>query len=363
MPVSTRKTMLAGALSLLVLLGIGLATYLLGGGTAARPPGDGVPRIDLSKSPVLSYEPTEALRLRWGRGRADAWVDTRWFGPTLDTFAIDDMGGPVIVDHPAWHQGARVRRFARDGRLERTWLTQPGSVFFEPFGTGIMFVTAPGKGGTERVRLVSEDGSVRRSFPVPAGVNSTALFRVGDLLGVTSEVPQVSNDPNGLRIESRFFPVVLLTPQGPESAPVQTGEGGYRADTEGRIYQRVVESSAWAVQADSTQTVTLADGRALRLPGLATPVGVDRDVVWMVMPQVTAPDTVIERPGWPMGRSGEVEVIAARVDGTYLARVIVPWSPLLGDVKRRLYVTRDTLWVLSGDREGVSLLRYRAARR
>jgi len=116
------------------------------------------------------------------------------------------------------------------------------------------------------------------------------------------------------------------------------------------------------VGADATQTITLSDGRAVQVPGLATPIGVDGDLVWMHMRTTQAPETHVERPGWPMGVSDDIEVIGGHADGRFETRIVAPWSPYLMDAKRRLLVTKGGLWAITADRRGVALLKYTAVR-
>lgn len=359
----TRKVVVAVVIALAALGGVGIANYFLAGDRGG-PDGDAtIPMIGFDEPPTRSYEPTEILRLGWGEGPREIWVDREWFGATLEGFAITQGGGILLADHPKWHIGARVRRFSRAGELERTWLTPAGSVFFEPFGTGIMYVSARGGGPNEHVHLVSEDGSVEASFPVPPGVDSTSLFRAGDALYVTHEEADLAQDPEALRLEPEVVRIVQLAPDGPIAAPAQALSPGAGADTDGELFGRLVESDSWVVHQGSTQTVTVRDGRALRVPGTALPFGVDGSLVWMVMPRAKAPDSRVDRPAWPYGTSPEAEVIAADLDGTLVARLVVPWSPLLPDGQRRLLVTRGALWLLRADTEGIALVRYTAVDR
>lgn len=358
----TFRVLVVGALSVAALIGIGLATYLLGGDAPAEQAG-AVPQIDFETGPERSFEPTEVLRLAWGEGDTEIWPDPATVGATIDGFAVTDEGDMVVADHPSWHVGARVRRFSSDGVLERTWLTPSGSVFFQPFGTGIMYVTAKQGGPQEHVELMSEDGSVVTSFPIPPEINSAALYRAGDFIVVTSDVAQLADQPKAMRIEPLAYPVVALQTDGPIAVPDPQPSPGAGADTAGGPYQRLLESDSWLVTPDSTQTVTLADGRAVRIPGVSTVVGVDGEVVWMVMPRTTATDTRLERAGWPYGVSAEAEVMATRVDGTFVAREIVPWTPLLQDAHPRLFVRRDALWLLNADPDGLSVVRYEAVER
>jgi len=108
----TRNILIAGAVAIAVLLGSGLATYLLGDAAQET---SGIPRVDPEKKPLQRYESTEMLRLKWGNGPRDVWVDDDFFGCTLDTFSVDDEGRVLIADHPEWHIGARVRRFSPMG--------------------------------------------------------------------------------------------------------------------------------------------------------------------------------------------------------------------------------------------------------
>lgn len=352
--------LIAGTLSIVALIGVGLATYLLGGGEDGADDAGGVPRVDFEQEPERSYEPTEVLRLAWGAGESDLWPEPATTGSTLDGFAVTDDGGVMIADHPAWHVGARVRVFSPAGLLERTWLTPSGSVFFQPFGTGIMYVIAKQGGPQEHVEMMSEDGSVVTSFPVPPEVNSASLFMTGDLIVVTSEVAQLADDPKAMRIEPSAYPVVRLRPDGLSAISDPAPFPGAGADVAGATYERLVESDAWIVTPDSTQTVTIDDGRTLRIPAVSTPFGVDGDIVWMVMPRATATDTRVDRAGWPYGVSTEAEILAARMDGTFVAREVVPWSPLLQDAQRRLLVTRGAFWLLDADAEGMTVSRYEA---
>lgn len=362
MELKVRRTIIAGVLSIAALIGVGFATYMFGG--SAEDAGDtAVPFVEFSEPPLKEFVPDVVLRLGWGEGPGEVWADPDWLGSTVDAFAVTEAGEILIVDHPEWHAGARVRRFTASGRVDATWLTPPGSVLFEPFGNGIMFVTAKAGGPSEQLSLVSEDGSVEASFALPPGVNSTSLFRAENRLFVTMEIAQVAQDPAYLRIEPKAVPIVDLTYGGPVASPPAEPIPGAGADTAGRMFHRLIEGDSYSVRPDSTHTVTSSDGATLRLPGLAVPFGVDDGVVWMVLPRATAPETYIDRPGWPYARMPEAEVLAARMDGTLLVRMVVPWSTLLADEQRHLYLTKGALWVLDADTDGISVLRYEEVER
>lgn len=355
-----RTIWIAGVLSLVALLGVGFLTYFFGG--SGKPAsGDAVPVIALDKAPLKSYAPTEVLRLRWGRGARDVWVDekTGW-GSTFETFALDDKGRIYIADHPAWHVGARVRRFSANGALEKTWLTPSGSVYFEPLGEGIMFVLARGEGAsTEQIIVMRENGSVEGTYAVPAGVNSTALVRAGDTVGVTIQVPDVMLTSQTMRIEERFFPIFRLgtgkpVPVTPSPVP------GYGVDTDGHLYVRVRAVKGYTLDDATEQKVELGSGKTVRLPDRSTPVGVNGDTLWFTMPLGRGPDERIERAGWPLGDESEIELLAGRADGTAVARLLVPYPQRLYNARRRLFVTRDAVWSVTADAQGIAIRRYKA---
>lgn len=353
-----RISWLAGVIAVAALLGVGFATYVLGGRGEQRAV-PAVPMVDAQKAPKRGYELTEALRLAWGRGPRDVWVDESWFGSTFESFAVDSRGRILVADHPKWHVGARVRRFSAEGRLERTWLTPSGSTFFEPSGDGIMYVLARGEGSSERVVFVREDGSAEGTFGVPPAVNSTALLRAGALVGVTNQVPDVTLADRTMRIEEGFFGVARVTTSGPV-ASAGGNVAAFGVDTSGRLYARLRRVDGFTLDAPTVQTLTLVGGRRLRLPDRATPIGVDGDTVWFAMPVSTGPNDRLDRPGWPLGAAPDAEVLAARTDGTLQLRAIVPWSPRLANSQRRLFVTPGTLWVADADSRGVVVRRYKA---
>lgn len=354
----TIQRIATGVIALALLLGIGLLTYLYGGQGETPADGSGPTGVAFEETPVRDYVREEVLRLGYGDGEAEIWVDEDRNGSTLETFRVMDDGRVMVADHPTWHVGARVRRFTAAGELERTWLTPPGSLFFEPFGTGIMFVTARGGASTEHVWLMSEDGSVVESFPADPAINSTALVRVDDALCLRTEAALLGEGAVKVHIEPQLHPVVLLTADGPVQHPGATPGSGYDVDTSGKVFTWLVESAEWDISSESTNVVATPEGDELRLPGLAVPVGVDGDDVWMTMPPQSASLERVEVAGWPLGTSHETEVLVAGLDGEYRARIIAPYSPLIPGTRRRFQLTADAFWVMTADTEGVSLLRY-----
>ncbi len=357
----TVRGIVIGSAAIAALLGAGFATYLFGG--AGKPPPELVPQVDLSQPPALDLEPTVVLRLPWGTGDGDVWADPEGSGSTVGRLAVTPDGRILLADHPGWHVGARVRRFSPEGKLEATWMTPPGSTLFEPFGNGIMYVTARGESMSETLRLLSEDGSVEASFPIPAEVNSANLFRAEDRLFVTSEIFMFDDVPAAMRFEPQAVPIVELLAEGPAPVEEQVAVVGAGADTAGRMYRRLLEEDGFNPTEDSTHTITWPDGSMLRVPGMSTPLGVDGDVVWVVMPRSFAPEVAVGRAGWPYALVPEAEVIAASHTGRLIAREIVPWSVFLPDLLPRARVAAGALWLLDADAEGVTVLRYGEVKR
>ena len=352
------KAWIAGVLAVVALLGVGFGTVIFGDvfDDAERPgQRETTPTIDVVAQPEASFEPTEVLRLRWGKGPRDVWVQPENVGSTFESFSIDEAGRILIADHPKWHVGARVRRFAPDGKLERTWLTPSGSVFFEPLGDGVMYVLSRGAGPSEQIVVWGEEGSVLATFALAPEMNSTGLLRTGDVIGVNASVPELTQST--VHYRETFTPVLQL---GMTEATLlqQVAVPGYGVDTSGSLYVRDRLSQGLGEGAPTGQTVALSDGRALRIPDDATPIGVDGDTVWLVMPPYEGPDDRVERAGWPLGAGLYVEVLAGRVDGTAVGRVLVPWSPQLAFARRRFFLSEGGLWQVVADTEGLSVRRY-----
>lgn len=352
------RVAMTGVLSIAALLGVGLATYYLGG-TSDSSEG-GMPRVDSESTAVGSYGYEEVLRLERGAGDRQIWFsEDGQLG--LEALSVDQQGRMFIADHPPGVVG-RVRRFGPDGVLQATWETPAGSTLYTPDGDGLLYVLSKAIFPTETIVRVNELGSVEATYAVPARYNSTSVLRVGDDLGITINVAMVDTQAGITLLEDTFLPIVSNGAPLTEIEVRELSRPGWSVDGEGRLVARRSEIDGVRRSDPTTQTVTFADGARLQVPGHSHVLGISSDAVWLIPEYLMASEWAIERPGWPVGALPQAEVLAAEKDGSLRQRLVVPWSPQLAYTTTRACVAAGDLWLAVADKKGVTIRRYKGSR-
>lgn len=351
------RGVLLGAASLVVLLGVGLATYFLGD-TFSSDEG-GMPRVDVESTGAASAGYEEVLRLERGAGEREVWFsEDAQLG--LESLSVDQQGRIFITDHPPGVVG-RVRRFASDGTLQATWETPVASTLFTPDGDGLLYVLSKAVAPTETIVRVSEDGSIEATYSIPARYNSTSVLRVGEELGITINVAMIDTGIGLTLLEDTFLPIVRGDTVLSELEVRQLSRPGWMVDEEGEIVARRSEIDGVQRSDPTTQTVTFGDGSELQVPGHAQVLGVSADKVWLIPELGFASEWSIQRPGWPVGALPQAEVLVAGKDGSLHQRLVVPWSPQLAFSASRAVVAAGDLWLAVADETGVTIRRYRGS--
>lgn len=351
------RGVLSGVLSIVVLLGVGLATYFLG--DTFTPAAGDMPRVDPESTEASSFGYEEVLRLERGAGDREIWFsEDAQVG--LESLSVDHQGRLFIADHPPGVVG-RVRRFGSDGTLEATWETPVGSTLYTPDGDGLLYVLSKAIFSTETLVRVSETGSVEATYAIPARYNSTSILRTADDLGITINVAMVDTGAGITVLEDTFLPIVRADTALSELEVRQLSRPGWLVDEGGRLVERRSEIDGVRRSDPTTQTVTFGDGSRLQVPDHAQVLGISADAVWLIPELDVVSEWAPQRAGWPTGTLPQAEVLVAEKDGSLRLRLVVPWSPQLALSTRRAAIAVGDLWLAVSDENGVTIRRYRGS--
>ncbi len=348
------RGVLIGALSIVVLLGVGLATYFLGDTFSEST--EGIPRVDAESIDAASHGYEEVLRFERGAGEREIWFsEDGQMG--LESLSVDQQGRIFIADHPPGVVG-RVRRFGPDGALQATWETPAGSTLYTPDGDGLLYVLSKAIFSTETLVRVREDGSIEATYAIPARYNSTSVLRTGADLGITISVAMVDTGAGLTVLEDTFLPIVRDDTVLSELEIRQLSRPGWSVDETGRLVARRSEIAGVRRSDPTTQTVTFGDGSILQVPGHAQVLGISDDAVWLIPELGYVSEWATLRPGWPAGALPQAEVLVAEKDGSLRQRLIVPWSPQLAYSMNRVVIAGGDLWLAVADETGMTIRRY-----
>ena len=309
MPTPPRRTALVAIAVVLVLLGVGVATYLMGPGGPPEAEDGLTAQASLADPTALSFQPESVLTVRLE-------------GPLETVFTGE--GGLYVVDHPQWHVGARVRWFAGDGTALGEYLAPGGSTLFGPDGAGFHYVVAKLGGPSETAVVVAGDGSAETSYTVPLGLNSGALVRFGDTLYARAQSSTFDQETQRVGFTDVLVPVAEGGFPVPESEadPIEA----YTIGVDGVAYGRIRSSEPGGGRESVRQFVTRAsDGARLEVPSLAVIVGADAQgrVVFVLGPRVLA-GAQAPLPGWVTPVEPFAKVYVVGMDGVTEAAAILP---------------------------------------
>lgn len=339
-------------------VGIGVATYLFSGLLTPKKTSVPATRLRYVTAPKAGgFTHAQVLRLAWGKGETDLWPKQPDQGQSLEAMFVGD-GGIYIVDHPATHNGARVRRFSADGRLEKTVLTPPGSTLFTPRRSGgFMYDLSKSSSPAEQVVLVDSDGNRVATYTVPLDVNAGGLIEHGDRLyavGVES-----SQDPLKQTLSERdsLVPIMVGGKQVTDAEARNNVVQGGLLGLDGKIYRRQRDQKGGASAVDE-QKIAPQGARAVVLPGTATPVGVDvkSRLYLLLAPRAISVDSLV--PEWPATYEYQQELLVVKPDGRIDAALVVPNAAELRKTRMRMFLDASGLYVPDADARGVTIWRY-----
>jgi len=357
----TKRLLLWALLPLAVFI-VGVINYLSGGLGEQPPEQQPVTRLDYA-SPAMdrTYRSDTVLRLPWGDGESSVALSTDGDGlpiSTLESVIAEPDGSFLLVDHPGRHIGARARRYAADGTLLETVMTQPASTLFTSVGGRLAYVVAKQSGPSET--LVIRDGSIETTWAVPLSLNSGAILAVGDDVWVTALNSEFDAEAMIVRATDVSVPVVIDGRQATDDEAAEAATDTWSVVGE-RAYgrRRLIEGNG--EKARITQTITrIADEVELEVPGRSTAVGFDDEgLVYVWTAPVEFSDRTRELPATLQSAENVDEVLVGTFGGTIVGRIIIPGStPTVGGWLR-LSVSRDgsVLAAVSGP-EGVRIVRY-----
>lgn len=287
----SRKVWLV-AIAVAVVLGIGFATYFLGGRPSSKP---------VAKAATFHFEgvPAEApvkkisqFTLPFG----DDGVAVSVAGlSALEAVFTQSDGSVYVADHLPSRPGARIRWYRGSQKLGQMF-APPGSSLFTTYRNGFAYTIAKGESDSEQLVLVAAPGSVPATFTVPLRINSGWIVEHGNNVYIVAWSGEV--DPNTKVVTGRevLVPAVI---DGRQATDEEARAGiieGWRFSGDRRwLYNLHMTPTAKGDETSSTVTL----GRStLEIPYETVRLGVDtKNRMWMFLP----PHDLTKRAvaGWP----------------------------------------------------------------
>jgi len=358
---SRTRTIVIALVALVVLLGVGFATYFLNLNRKPETVATSV-RARFDQPKTLGYAPEVVTTLTFTEKRTDAAKQTGIAHSLEAVFATDDR--VYIVDHPKWHIGSRVRWFSRTGEFLGQHLAPSGSTLFSASPDGFAYVLAKSGREDERVLLFDREGSLESTFTVPLGANSGGLAFFDGEVYVSAQSGEASLEGQTISVSEVYVPV---TSGGRQATDAEAEKGVlefWRLGDDGKRYRREISTDGFGSQAVTTQYVTrVVDGAKLELPATAIPLAVDKQGRLVVGLNPTGIGGS-GRPlaGWPAAKEPYSEIAFVSFDGTTRALnvidTILPAFPV-----RYFDLDEDGYWTLTAGADSVKLKHYVAVTR
>ena len=323
MSLLANRRSLIGLALVVAVLGIGFATYFLGGVGGDRKPAAGTKAGTLHFEGVPAAAPLEKLsQFTLPFGERDGVAVSEGLS-ALEAVFSRERGLTYVVDHVASRTGARVRWY-KEGVRAGEHFAPPGSALFASTPRGFAYVIAKGLSSHERLVLVTADGSVEGTFTVPLKINSGGILTKGDDLYVVAWSGFVDPGTKELTGNDVLVPVVVGGRQVTDAEARDGTVDGWRFGEKGDWQYRLVTSPGTAGAAGRTRSTLVLGHDELEVPYETVRLGVDASQrAWLFLP----PHRVTERSvaGWP-ALADECALLAAvtaggRISGAMPVRV------------------------------------------
>lgn len=277
---------------------------------------------------------------------------------TIEAVIPEPDGSFLVVDHPGWHRGARVRRYSEKGAQTGRWLTPAGSTLFASDGARLAYIVS--KQADESERLVLVDDTAEKTFVVPLNINSGGIVFIGSDVWIRTTSSVFDQASRKVTATEIVVPVVVDGKQvGDEAAKEAVREGWFAAGAELYERSRVVEGQGDA--AVITQTlVRSSNGTRLEVPGRSVPLGVDADGAAFVLIEAETLDSRLSRlAAYPAAFGRTERVLVAGFDGAVRGMIVLPASPLSRQAPGRVALAPDgDLYAVRSGSDGASVVEY-----
>lgn len=322
-----RRILIALAL-LAAVLGIGMATYFLGGIGSEKKPASGIRTSTLRFEGVPAAAPLEKLSQSTLPLAGPERIAANAGLSSLEAVFSGSDGLTYVVDHETERPGARVRWYkagVRAGEHD----APPGSALFASTPRGFAYVVAKGQGSHERLMLLGRDGSVEGSYTVPLEINSGTIVTRDDDVYVVAWSGFIDPDTKEVTGEDVLVPVVVDGRQATDAEARDGTVDGWRFAKTGTWEYRLTMDPRAEEGRQTRSAISLGD-EELEIPYEAVRLGVDDGGrAWILLP----PHRVTERSvaGWP-----------ALADEFALLVAVTPGGRVVGAMPLR--VTEATFW-------------------
>lgn len=342
------------------IIGIGVVTFVFSGVLTPKRAPEIAPRLVYVAAPQPgTFLRAAVLQMRWGTGPRDIWPRRPEEGQSLEAVFPGD-GGLYVVDHPATHDGARVRRFSRRGDVEATVFTPSGSTLFTPRRAGgFMYDLAKSAGPSEQVVAVDASGSTVATFVVPNGLNAGGLVEIGARLYAKGVQTKMDPIVDSTISRDALIPVADGGRQITGAQAVQQVREGASVGLDGTVYERTRSRFGSGMAQSDEQTVGPAGGRVGPVfAGSAQFVGADAShrLYLLLPPAALSGDGLL--PEWPATVEPLQRLLVARLDGRVDAVLVIPDSAELRATRDRVFLGPSGVYVPSADRRGVTIWLY-----
>lgn len=365
MPVTTSPRLLVVLIAVIIVLGVGVATFFLGSQPDAQPTTESdYVDLDLGTIGGSSTPVEDVLYLPWGSGPADA---SRKGEPTRRSTieAVFSSGDFVfVVDHPEGVYGARVRWFSAQGVLVGTRLAPPGSTFFRAQPGGYNYVVAKSGGHSETAVIVDVEQSLEATFTVPLQMNSGGLFWSEGTLYAQVAPSDVDFDEETMSMRFALIPVAVNGVQVDDAAADAGVEEVWGFGLDGLPYTSVTRVDGLDVISSPVSVIVGSGERRVRVPQRYHLLGVTADsrICLTTTPPLLAPTERISQASaaWNSSHDPFDEVLFISLDGTIDSSIVFPYSSVAAryDDTVPISLCDNGLYTLRADEGGVTVVAY-----
>jgi len=360
----TARRLLMRSAAVVVLLGVGFATYYLGLADQGGIVKADMVRVRTEDAPLMDALSEILLVLdKVDPGVSDPARECVAEGVVEAVFLVGER--IFVVDHPLWHKGPRVAWYGPDGTQGGEYLAPPGSTLFGPAEPGFAYVVAKQGGPSESVTVVDIDASTESTFTIPLGVNSGGLEWIDGDLYASAQSSQLDLKTMDVEFTEVLVPVAI---EGRQVTKAEADDGVLEAwahgGDAGPFARRRVSNTG--VGADVVQTIErVEDGAVLEIPRDAQPMGIDPDGRLMfMMPSRGLDSDRRAMSGWLTSFEPVVEVFCVGLDGQVVSSFIVPAAKApYPSATASLTSAGDLLVAVAQADDELRVMRYRAVAR